>query len=283
MEVKKTINNNIVVSWDDNHRETVVMGRGLGFKMKPGDRIDDEKIEKIFTINDCKSNTNFQKLVNEVPMERIQVADEIIRYAKNSLQKELSENIYVSLTDHINMAIERAQTDREFQNPFGWEIKKFYYREYLIGKVAINMIKHRLGVTLCEDEASFIALHIINAELNLDMSHMVSMTKMVQDIIDIVEKHFGIQLNHNSIYFERFVRHLKFFSQRLFTGKPIYDDKADEDVLSLFCVKYPDAFECTKEIKRYIFETCEYEISDEEMTYITVHIKRLITDTSNIS
>ena len=278
MRVEKTINNNIVVSSDEFHRETIVMGRGLGFKKKNGDQIDEAKVEKIFTINDQKSNTNFQKLVNEVPMERIQVADEIIRYAKNSLQKELSENIYVSLTDHINMAVDRAKADMEFQNPFGWEIKKFYYREYLIGKVAINMVKQRLGVQLCEDEATFIALHIINAELNLDMSHMVSMTKMIQDIIDIVEEYFDIQLDKNSIYFERFVRHLKFFSQRLFTGQSIYDDKKNKDMLDLFRLRDPDASACTTKIKQYILDTCEHEISDEEMTYITVHVKRLITE-----
>lgn len=278
MEVLKTINNNIVVSLDQNNREMIVMGRGLGFKKKAGDTIEEDKIEKIFTLNDKKSNTNFRKLVDDVPMEWILVASEIIEYAKKSLQKELSENIYVSLTDHINLAIERAKTETEFQNPFGWEIKKFYYREYLIGKYAINVIKKRLGVTLCEDEASFIALHIINAELNLDMSRMVSMTKMIQDILDIVEGHFRIRLNRNSIYFERFVRHLKFFSQRLFTGKNIYENKADDELLMLFTMKYPDAFECTKKIKEYIYDTCGHEVSNEEMTYITVHIKRLISE-----
>lgn len=280
MEVVKTINNNIVISLDENQREVIVMGRGLGFKKKPGDEIDETAVEKVFTIKDQKSNTNFQKLADEVPMERIQITDEIITYAKNSLQKELSENIYISLTDHINMAIERASTGVEFQNPFAWEIKKFYYREYLIGKVAINMIKQKLGVQLCEDEASFIALHVINAELNLDMSRMISMTKMVKGIIGIVEDYFGIELNKSSIYFERFVRHLKFFSQRIFTGKTIYEEHKEdgEELLLLIAKKYPKAFCCTKKIEEYILETCGHQISDEEMSYITVHVKRLITE-----
>ena len=280
MEVVKTINNNIVISLDESQREVIVMGRGLGFKKKPGDRIDDAVVEKVFTIRDQKSNTNFQKLADEVPMERIQITDEIITYAKNSLQKELSENIYISLTDHINMAIERASTGVEFQNPCAWEIKKFYYREYLIGKFAINMIKQKLGVSLCEDEASFIALHVINAELNLDMSRMISMTKMVKGIISIVENYFEVELNQDSIYFERFVRHLKFFSQRIFTGKTIYEEHKEdgEDLLILIAKKYPEAFGCTKKIKEYVLETCGHQISDEEMSYITVHVKRLITE-----
>ena len=88
MEVLKTINNNIVVSLDQKNREMIVMGRGLGFKKKAGDTIEEDKIEKIFTLNDKKSNTNFRKLVDDVPMERILVASEIIEYAKKSLQKE---------------------------------------------------------------------------------------------------------------------------------------------------------------------------------------------------
>ena len=53
------------------------------------------------------------------------------------------------------------------------QIKKFYYQEYLIGKVAIGMIEKELKVTLPQDEAAFIALHIVNAELDLDMTEMV--------------------------------------------------------------------------------------------------------------
>lgn len=278
MKILKTINNNIVVSLDQNDRETVVMGRGLGFKRKPGEEIEEEKIEKVFTLKDEKSNTNFQKLVDEVPIERIQVAAEIIERAKKVLQKELSDNVYVSLTDHINMAIDRAKDGNELQNPFGWEIKKFYYQEYLIGKFGLKVVEKRLGVKLSTDEASFIALHIINAELKLDMSRMVSMTKMIQDILDIVEGHFRVRLNRNSIYFERFVRHLKFFSQRIFTGQTVYNTKSDDEMLLLFTMKYPHAFECTKKIRDYILDTCEYTISNEEMTYITVHIKRLISE-----
>ena len=52
MEVLKTINNNIVVSLDQKNREMIVMGRGLGFKKKAGDTIEEDKSVKIFTLND---------------------------------------------------------------------------------------------------------------------------------------------------------------------------------------------------------------------------------------
>ncbi len=113
----------------------------------------------------------------------------------------INDNIYISLTDHINFAIEGVQLGVPFQNPFLWEIKKFYYQEYIIGKAAIGMIEKKLGVTLPQDEAAFIALHIVNAELDLDMTEMVSMTKLVvSHFRDCVDERFGDQINKDSAF-----------------------------------------------------------------------------------
>ena len=48
--IEKIINNNIVSAVDSKGREVVVMGRGLGFGMKPGRQIQENKIEKVFRI-----------------------------------------------------------------------------------------------------------------------------------------------------------------------------------------------------------------------------------------
>ena len=50
MVIQKVINNNIVSACDDMGREVVVMGRGLGFGVKPGMGVDESKIEKVFRI-----------------------------------------------------------------------------------------------------------------------------------------------------------------------------------------------------------------------------------------
>ena len=46
MLVEKVINNNIVSAFDDTGKELVVMGRGLGFGARPGQPVDEKKIEK---------------------------------------------------------------------------------------------------------------------------------------------------------------------------------------------------------------------------------------------
>lgn len=50
MKIAKILNNNVVITLDDRHEETVVMGKGIGFKKKPGDTLDESLIEKVFTL-----------------------------------------------------------------------------------------------------------------------------------------------------------------------------------------------------------------------------------------
>ena len=274
MKIEKVINNNVVSALEDG-REVVVMGKGIGFQLRAGMDIPNELIEKVFRLNNPGIMDQFKSLVQKLPPERLQISAEVIQYAKGVMNKKLNHNIYLTLTDHINFAIERVEMGVPFQNPFLWEIKKFYYQEYLIGKVAIGMIEKELKVTLPQDEAAFIALHIVNAELDLDMTEMVSMTKLVNDILKIVDKHFGEQIDKESVFYERFITHLKFFAQRVYIGKEVKSD--DTEFQEIIRNKYHECIECVDEIKDYVKKTCNHDITDEELMYLTVHIKRVTT------
>lgn len=164
MKIDKVINNNLIRAFDKNNKEVLVMGCGLGFKKKIGEEIDSDKIEKVYYLEDANSTNKLVSLLSEIPLEVIQACNEIISYAKYSLGKKINDNIYISLTDHINFALERAKQGVDFKNALIWEIKRFYNHEFLIGKEALTIIKKRLDIMLSEDEAASIALHIVNAQ-----------------------------------------------------------------------------------------------------------------------
>ena len=107
MKVDKVINNNLVRSHDDADREIMVMGSGLGFKKKPGDPIEKEKIEKIYILQGEEQGRHMEELLSEMPLECIQAANEIVDYAVVSLGKLLSNYLYLNLCDHIHFAIKR--------------------------------------------------------------------------------------------------------------------------------------------------------------------------------
>lgn len=171
-KITKLINNNIVCSTDSEGNEVILRGLGIGFHKKVNDCIEDERVEKIYKMTNKATSNKLQELLAEIPLEYITVCTEIIEYATKKLNKKLNDNIYITLTDHISFAITRKGKKLEYRNVLLTEIKTFYEAEYEIGVQSLEIIKEKLGVELSYDEAGFIALHIVNAELDTNMGNM---------------------------------------------------------------------------------------------------------------
>lgn len=274
MRIDKILNNNVVVSTDENKNEIIVMGRGLGFKQKTGNKIDEDKIEKIFTLEDKKMTNKFKALIEEIPMEYMLITEKIINYAKLKLGRKLSDIVYITLTDHIYYAIQRYHEGINIKNILLVEIKQLYKEELEIGKKALKMVNEHFNISLPPDEAGFIALHIVNADLDENVDRVMSMTKMMQKILKIVKYHFNIEYDEESLEYYRFVTHLKFFSQRILNGT--FFKKSNEDSLfEIVKTKYKNSYNCTRKIKDFIKNEFNYNLSKEEMLYLTIHIRRV--------
>lgn len=164
MYIHKVINNNVLSAYDGQNQEIVIMGRGIGFKAKPGDVIDESKIEKIFHMENHSLSTKFQEMLSNMPLEHMEISNDIIAYAKNEYNMKLNQSIYIALTDHINFAIQRYHQGIQLENALLGEIRQFYHEEYMIGEYTIGLLKERLGIEFSENEAGFIALHFVNAK-----------------------------------------------------------------------------------------------------------------------
>lgn len=274
MKIAKVYNNNVISAFNEKNEELVVMGRGLAFQKKPGDSVDEDKIEKIFALKNNDMSEKFKTLLYEVPIEYMEVTEDIIKIAKARLGRELNDSIYISLTDHIHFAVERSSKGYDIKNALLWEIKRFYKQEFVIGMEALKIIQDKLGVLLPEDEASFIAMHIVNAELNQEMPNVANITKVMQDILNIVKYHFKIDFDEESLNYFRFITHLKFFAQRLYSKTYIEDD--DPFLFETVREKHRAAFECTEKINEYIENQFDYSLTNNEKLYLIIHIQRVV-------
>ena len=273
MLIEKIINNNIVSAVDSKGREVVVMGRGLGFGMKPGKQIQENKIEKVFRIKSQTLAEQFKDLLADMPLEHVKVSSDIITYAKENLKLKLNQSIYVTLTDHINFAITRYQQGIKPQNALLWEIKRFYSREYELGMYAVKTIEEKLRIRLPEDEAGFIALHFLNAEYGTDIRDAVKFPNLVKKILEIVEEKLQIELDETSLHYERFVTHIKFLLQRVYRKELL----PESELAELMQKKYQKEYDCSKMVAAYIEEETKCSLSGEEIMYLAIHIRRVTT------
>lgn len=273
MIIVKIINNNVISSKDKYGNEIVVMGRGIAFGCKAGDAISQDKIEKIFRLDNQDSMKKMEELLSYIPMEYFNLADEIIMYAKKTLDIKLNENVYITLTDHISFAIERFYGGMNFANALEEEIKLFYSQEYAIGKFGVSLIYEKTSIRLPESEAASIALHIINAEHNAAISQTMTSISIMNDMMQMICQALNISTNE-CIYNYWMVSNLKFLAHRMLLLEPMkgYEDIEFFRFLESHCEW---EMKLISKIKAAIIEKYNCEMTEEEQIYLTLHVKRI--------
>lgn len=272
--IEKILNNNVVLATNEQGKELVVMGRGLAFQKKVGDAVEAEKIEKTFFMETEELVEGLAKILSEMPLEYLKVTYEILELIEESLQLNLNDTIYLTLTDHISFAISRYKSGIQMKNPLLWEIRKFYPDEYEVGVKSLDVIERRLGIRLDEDEAGFIALHIVGLRLDgQEVKLTVDMTRIVQDILSIVSYHYGVTLDENSLSYTRFITHIQYLAQRVLRKEVAGSN--DEFFFDQVAHKYPEAYMCTQKIQIYLQNTYNANLTKDELVYLIIHIYRV--------
>lgn len=281
MRIHKILNNNVLVTLDSVGNEKIITGRGIGFKKKIGDLVDQSLIEKQFSLTSQELLPKFTELLSEISLEVITVSEIIINYATTSLGQKLQDSIYISLTDHIHYAIERQKQGFFIPNGFLWETKKLYAKEFKIAEYALEIINERLGIKLPEDEAGFITFHIINAQLNDSMSNIITMTKIMREILHIVKYYFKFEYDEESLTYQRFIVHLKFFAHRMLNNN--VTKCHDIALLEIIKHQYQQAFLCTQRVAKHLEQHYDHTLTEDETLYLTIHIERLRNELQQIA
>ena len=275
MRIKKVINNNILCVVDDRGGEMIVTGRGLGFKRKIGERGDPALFEKTYHMEGKAEQRKLRELVAQIPIEHLRLTQDLIEYIKSQISTPLNESLLITLADHISFAIKRREEGIEFTNPLQGAIMSYYPTEYHLGQHCLRVIREETRVDLNPSEAAFITLHIVNAELNTSMSVMYDITKLIEGALEVVEYFYRKSFDRESLDFNRFVVHLRYFAQRLFQAAPRQEEEYDADFQEMIIRSCRQHYKCAQCIGEYIEKAYQKEVSPEELIYLTIHLKRI--------
>ena len=219
--VKKPINNNILRVVDPTGCELIVTGRGLGFGVKPGYKIEAETVERSYRMTSPAVQQKLVELLEQIPYEHLLLTDELVAMIRSRVNYPLNESLLITL-------------------------------------------------------AGFIALHIVNAELNTTMSVVNDVTRFVDGCVQVVEYFYNCHFDRDALDFSRFTVHLRFFAQRVFQGKQEQEnDTHDEVFRALIARNCSEHYKCACCIAEYVRNTWHKELSDEELVFLTIHLKRI--------
>lgn len=270
--VNKALNNNVILAFDEEKREEVVLvGKGIGFGKKEGKtvKLSERQIEKSFLAFDGDIKKEYYQLINQLNGKVIGLSEEIIAMAEKELG-QLNSHVHIALTDHISFAIERIKAGMDIGNPFIYEIKALYPDEFVIGKKAAKMIRDRLAVSISEAEMGFIALHIHSARQSKKVTETIKDTKFIKDLVNIVEENLAINIDNTGLSYSRLVNHLRAGISRMEDKKYI-----ENPLLNTIKERFKGSYTIAEKIGKHIKETKNIYVSEDELGYLALHIERL--------
>ncbi|NKD30972.1 PRD domain-containing protein [Enterococcus casseliflavus] len=271
-EIHRIINNNVITSRNKQGKEIVLMGKGVAYLKKVGDTIESSVVEKQFILTENEL-TRYVDVIEAIPADYIELAIDTFNQAEQQLKIKPSSIAYVMLADHLHSSVERAQDGIFMRNEMLNEIKNFFPKEYEISKQTFAKVEQMSKMRLPSDEIGFIAFHILNVSGGIKNDERI---KMIDQVTKIIEDYFSIKLRKESIYYERFLTHMKYFCTRLFSDEHLHLEKNDTTLFELLRTQHPNTSKCVDSIQEYIEGTFQVKISKEEKGFLIIHINNLI-------
>lgn len=275
MQVIKKINNNFAICVDGEGNELIAFGKGIGFPKVPYEIEDLSVINRTFYDIDQK----YLELLNELPEKVFHFTVKFIDIAKNELDYELNPNIVLTMADHINFCLQRARKNIYVQMPLIYEIENTFPKEAKLGKYAIKQMERRFMVNLNQNEASGIAMNLVNARYNtksqkdevdrLEMEY----DDILEDTISIVENEIGILIDRDSFNFARYTLHLMYLLKRIANHQTLDSDNGI--MYQSMREEFPEIAACVDLFDQYFRRKYKIKLSDEEKLYLILHINRI--------
>ena len=267
----KIFNNNALSTVTNDGKDAILIGLGIGFNKRPGDKVNQDKIEKIYYVQD-DMQTKFLEMLKNVSSEVMDASEKIIGLIPGSDGKFSNKGI-LSLIEHISFAIERAKNDIFLPNLMLSDIKMMYLKEFELGTKALDIIDELCHIRLPEDEAGYIALHFVNMQSNDNLAY--DTLKFVKGSMNLIKECYGIELDESNLSTIRFMTHLKFLAQRIFKNEMLQDDKM-VDMYDYLLNNHPKNEEYLEQLNKYIEKEFQYKLDKSEKFYLLVHLTKIL-------
>ncbi|GAE04053.1 transcription antiterminator GlcT [Paenibacillus sp. JCM 10914] len=269
----KVLNNNVIIASHPHHGEVVVIGKGIGFNRKARDMIPASAAEKMFILTKPEEQEQYKQLVSHVDERLIEAMNDIVMHAARASGTNLNEHIHVALTDHIAFAMKRHRQGLFIHNPFLYETRELYPEEYRMAEYAVKTIHERLGIDLGEEEAGLITLHFHGALTNQHVSEVRKHSELIADLIHTIESQLNLVIAKDTLDYSRLLTHLRFALERIRRGENVTETSSLDELLKR---EYPETYSLAWKLTKMMEQRLKKPVYPAEVSYLTVHLERII-------
>lgn len=271
--VTKPLNHNALLAYDaEEGGECLVVGRGVGFGRKPGERVesfgdaDDLQFYRLSQVGERGTN---RELVERIDPDILDVAEDIYQNVKETFGKA-DPKMLLPLADHLAFAVARTREGEAMNNPLTEDIRALFPREFEVARAGIEDLSERLGIMLGDDEVGLVALHVHSSLDSVHVSQSMQVAQLTRACIDAVERITGVPIDVMSLDYNRLMTHVKYMVTRIIRGEQLTIDVNDT-----IRVSAPESYRAAERVCAEMERLLGMPVSELEVGYLGMHIARV--------
>ena len=271
--VKKALNNNTVIAIGDrDHREYLLIGKGVGFGKKVSQRIEAPEECAIYSLYEHTERGSAMELVKGIDPVFLEIAEQVLKESERVFGK-IDWSILFPMADHIAFAVKRIRGREQISNPLTGDIRALFHMEYHVAECIRSILAERLGVQIDEHEVGYIALHIHSAIENENVALSMQIAGSVRECIRLVEERTGKEIDVNSLSYNRLMNHVRYMAARAAKG-----EKLKLDMNDYISEQFPDAFRLASVVCGHLEKYLKKQMDEVEIGYLAMHIQRVAAE-----
>ena len=256
----KALNNNSLLALDDKQCEVILLGKGIGFGRKNGERLEHKDIQdaKLYSLVKDTGSSALQT-VNGIEPIFIEIAAQIIDEAEKDFQN-IHKDILLPMADHIAMAVRRIGRGKLLPNPFHHDIMVMFPAEYHIAEQGLNIIHDLLGVSLPAGEAGYLSLHIHAGLSDENAAESLAGARLAAELIHKIELALHRDFAKNTLKYNRLMSHVCYMILRIRKH-----ERVSVDMDQYVQTSYPEAYRISTDICNDIAAALQCDVFPEEI------------------
>lgn len=274
--ITRPLNHNALLAFDmEDSREYLVVGRGVGFGRKPGERVGLESLtgagdlQLYLLTQQVGGRGTPRELIERIDPAVLDVAEGILEDARATFGA-VDPNMLLPLADHLAFSVTRVRGGGALSNPLTEDIRALFPREFEVARRGVAELERELGVTLGDDETGLVALHVHSA---LDSGHVeqaMQVAQLTRACIDAVERLTGAPIDVSSMDYNRLMTHVKYMVTRI-----MRDERLSIDVNEMIRSEAPQSYRTAQAVCAEVEVLLGKDVSALEVGYLAMHVARV--------
>lgn len=280
MEVVRVFNNNVVLAKDPARGggDVIVTGRGVGFQAKAGTPVDPARVARVFVPSDERDSDHLAALLADIPLENMTLIADALAAVGLPGSLAGSPTLLIALADHVGFAMQRVEQGMEIDYPLRSEVCALYSEEYEQGRRILAHVNADLSgqgrTPLPAGEVTALAMHLVTAGFSTgDLSFTYRMTGVLQQLIEVIEEFYGLDLSTATVSVGRFITHLRYLFVRIRQHNQL--EEGHSAVGIAIRDADPRAYQCARTLAALIELRLDEALTGDEVSYLALHVSRI--------